>query len=232
MQSGIQNIWTDAAVLSFAGTDTETFLQGYITSDTCRSNSDEFLPTSITDIKGRVLASGWSLKQPEGIDLIVHQSIAKKIESFLHPYLQFSKSVLSCEKKIVCHSDKGIPLFNQQPIEIKEKKLFHESSMKKDDELKELLTKHHFTFIEEKISGQFLPQQLGLHTSGAVDFDKGCYLGQEIVARVQFRGSVKKTLSAVELSPGQYSVGDRLEDRSTLVQISKSGQGLVVGSAD
>jgi folate-binding Fe-S cluster repair protein YgfZ len=28
-----------------------------------------------------------------------------------------------------------------------------------------------------------------------VDFDKGCYLGQEIVARAQFRGAVKKQLA-------------------------------------
>ena len=47
----------------------------------------------------------------------------------------------------------------------------------------EHLTEARFVFVSEPISGQFLPQVLGLADVGAVDFDKGCYLGQEIVAR-------------------------------------------------
>lgn len=39
---------------------------------------------------------------------------------------------------------------------------------------------------------QFLPHHLGLVELGAVSFDKGCYLGQEIVARMQWRGNIKK----------------------------------------
>jgi folate-binding protein YgfZ len=42
---------------------------------------------------------------------------------------------------------------------------------------------------------QYLPQMLGLAASGAIDFDKGCYLGQEIVARAQHRGAVKRQLA-------------------------------------
>lgn len=41
-------------------------------------------------------------------------------------------------------------------------------------------------------SGQFLPQMLNLDTLGAVSFDKGCYAGQEIIARTHYRGQVKR----------------------------------------
>ena len=35
---------------------------------------------------------------------------------------------------------------------------------------------------------------LNLVTLGSIDFAKGCYLGQEIVARAQHRGKVKRSL--------------------------------------
>jgi folate-binding protein YgfZ len=41
---------------------------------------------------------------------------------------------------------------------------------------------------------QFVPQMANLEKLGAVNFDKGCYPGQEIVARAQYRGEVKRRL--------------------------------------
>lgn len=43
-----------------------------------------------------------------------------------------------------------------------------------------------------------LPQELGL--TSAVSFDKGCYLGQEIMARIEARGAVKRGLARVRLT--------------------------------
>jgi hypothetical protein len=43
-------------------------------------------------------------------------------------------------------------------------------------------------------SDQFIPQMLNLELLGAVGFDKGCYPGQEIVARTQYLGQVKRRL--------------------------------------
>lgn len=41
---------------------------------------------------------------------------------------------------------------------------------------------------------QFVPQMLNLHTLDAVSFDKGCYAGQEVVARTQYRGRLKRRM--------------------------------------
>lgn len=41
-------------------------------------------------------------------------------------------------------------------------------------------------------SGQFLPQMLGFDKLGAVNYRKGCYPGQEIVARTYYLGKVKR----------------------------------------
>ena len=43
----------------------------------------------------------------------------------------------------------------------------------------------------------FLPQSLNYHEIDALDFEKGCYLGQEIIARMHFRGKLKKRLHLI-----------------------------------
>lgn len=41
---------------------------------------------------------------------------------------------------------------------------------------------------------QFVPQMINFEVVGGVDFKKGCYPGQEIVARSQYRGTIKRRL--------------------------------------
>jgi tRNA-modifying protein YgfZ len=54
---------------------------------------------------------------------------------------------------------------------------------------------------------QFVPQMVNLDLVGGVNFQKGCYPGQEIVARSQYRGTLKRRgfvlSSPVALQPGQ-----------------------------
>jgi tRNA-modifying protein YgfZ len=47
---------------------------------------------------------------------------------------------------------------------------------------------------------EFLPPALSLHRLGGIALDKGCYPGQEIVARLHYRGGNKRHLHRVELS--------------------------------
>jgi len=49
---------------------------------------------------------------------------------------------------------------------------------------------------------RFLPQMLGYDTSGAVSFRKGCYTGQEVIARTHYKGSVKRRLHRLGGSGG------------------------------
>ena len=63
-------------------------------------------------------------------------------------------------------------------------------------------------------SEQFVPQMVNLELVGGVNFQKGCYPGQEIVARSQYRGTLKRRAyvleSAAPLHPGQevYLAGE------------------------
>ncbi len=56
---------------------------------------------------------------------------------------------------------------------------------------------------------QFVAQMLNLDALGGIAFDKGCYTGQEIIARAHYRGRVKRRMQAfatndsVALTPGE-----------------------------
>jgi len=56
---------------------------------------------------------------------------------------------------------------------------------------------------------QFVPQMVNLERLGAVDFKKGCYPGQEIVARTQYRGVLKRRMVRACV-PGSAAAGDEL----------------------
>ena len=65
--------------------------------------------------------------------------------------------------------------------------------------------------ITQVTQDQFVPQMVNLELAGGVDFKKGCYPGQEIVARAQYRGEVKRRmvhLRGTALKPGQEIYGD------------------------
>ena len=46
--------------------------------------------------------------------------------------------------------------------------------------------------ITDATADRFVPQMLNLELLGGVNFKKGCYPGQEVVARSQFRGTIKR----------------------------------------
>ncbi|MDW3710526.1 MULTISPECIES: YgfZ/GcvT domain-containing protein [unclassified Pseudomonas] len=49
----------------------------------------------------------------------------------------------------------------------------------------------------------FIPQMINLQAVGGVSFKKGCYTGQEIVARMQYLGKLKRRLQRLALSAGE-----------------------------
>jgi len=63
-------------------------------------------------------------------------------------------------------------------------------------------------FIVTDTQELFVPQMLNLDLIGAISFDKGCYVGQEIVARTQNLGRIKRRMyrfvtdNTTELPPG------------------------------
>lgn len=91
--------------------------------------------------------------------------------------------------------------------------------------------------VRAEDSGLYTPEELNFDLAGFVSFDKGCYTGQEIVARMHYRGKAGKRLFGVSLENGGPLRDPALHDISenTLGNISnllylkdKSIKGLVV----
>ncbi|MGB5096360.1 MAG: hypothetical protein WBN82_00470 [Porticoccaceae bacterium] len=57
--------------------------------------------------------------------------------------------------------------------------------------------------VRPETGDQFLPQMLAYHHTGAVSFTKGCYTGQEVVARTQYRGKLKRHLHRLRIATAQ-----------------------------
>lgn len=72
--------------------------------------------------------------------------------------------------------------------------------------------------VSSAISEEFIPQMLNLQATGAVSFKKGCYTGQEIVARMQYRGTLKKRLYHIQW------LGETTPAMGTNLQSSDDGQ--------
>jgi len=49
-------------------------------------------------------------------------------------------------------------------------------------------------FVEAETSAQFVPQMLNLDALEGISFTKGCYIGQETIARAKYRGANKRAL--------------------------------------
>lgn len=53
--------------------------------------------------------------------------------------------------------------------------------------------------ITKNTQDAFVPQMINFESLGGIDFKKGCYPGQEIVARSQYRGTIKRRLKIAQL---------------------------------
>lgn len=92
--------------------------------------------------------------------------------------------------------------------------------------------------IYPETSGQFTPHQLNFHEIGGISFNKGCYIGQEIIARTHYLGRSKSRLYRVSFSshnlflPGTVLLDtDQKTEKGTLIMCAKEQknryQGLV-----
>ena len=192
-------LWNEARAMCLRANGAKEFLQGYLTCNTDHISEDSYLPFALCDIKGRVLANGWTTQREDQVFLIVHRSTLSLVRKHLAPYLNFSqcsaddvdysvslqRSELSSEAGLFGYEIASFSVFDSQE-EVPEDDA--------SDAIRELLISRVIPFIEEKASGKYLPQVLKMQEIGGLDFEKGCYLGQEVIARVQFKGRTKKSL--------------------------------------
>ncbi|NVH71134.1 folate-binding protein YgfZ [Paraburkholderia sp. JPY432] len=83
--------------------------------------------------------------------------------------------------------------------------------------------------ITQPVVEQFVPQMVNFDVLGAVNFRKGCYPGQEVVARSQYRGTIKRRTSLANVA-GEL---DTVRPGAELFHSDDPGQpcGMIVNAA-
>ena len=180
------------ASLELRGPDAADFLQGYLTADLARISVETALPMAYCNIKGRVHASGWVVGEQSRVRLVVHASVAEGLAADLGRYLVFAKSKLSDPAPSVSFSPRRTPDAVALPPTMHFATFGAEESG--HDAFAGACAESVFVVVSESVSQAFLPQMIGLTEADAVSFTKGCYLGQEVVARAEHRGAVKQRL--------------------------------------
>ncbi|RDH40710.1 MAG: folate-binding protein [Candidatus Aquirickettsiella gammari] len=81
--------------------------------------------------------------------------------------------------------------------------------------------------IYPETSAEFTPHQLNYPALGGVSFNKGCYIGQEIIARTQYLGKPKSRLYRVSFQANKHA----LPGTSLLEKGEQTRKGTVIMSA-
>jgi folate-binding protein YgfZ len=85
-------------------------------------------------------------------------------------------------------------------------------------------------WVEQATYEAFVPQMLNFESVDGVNFKKGCYPGQEVVARSQFRGTLKRRAFIAQcpepMSAGQevYASADASQPCGLVAQAASAGQ--------
>lgn len=171
-----------------SGEDRVGFLQGQLTQDIERLTATSSLGTAWCNAKGRVFVTGQLIERGESIGWVVPADIADAVLERLTMYRLRAKVDLEID-----------------------------AAAMPDDLLSpaERVAAGQVT-ISAANSEQFTPHMLNLDLTDSVSFTKGCYIGQEIVARTENLGKVKRRVNRYRVEDAQAAIGDKLalEDKS------------------
>jgi folate-binding protein YgfZ len=185
------------STIRVTGHDAFEFLQGQLTNDLRRLESEQETLAAWCNPKGRVIWFGTVQKIDDGYELSAAADIANTIVKRLTMFRFRSKVNLS----VVGETQTVDPAF---------------------------LVENGIPYIGSEQSEQCTPHMLNLDLLGALSFDKGCYPGQEIVARTHYKGATKRrTMRFTVEQP--VSVGDKvsLEGRDVGEVLNVAGNSLL-----
>ena len=210
-------------VLAFSGIDALAFLQSQLTNDVAALDVGGWQWQGYCSAKGRLLAT-FALARigADRYEAIVPVSTVEALCKRLTMFRLRSKLTIEIPAdKVVLLATTGDPMTGAAPaadisaqIALPDGRCLHVATAVAADALpvadQAILNAWQLASITALIpevtaatTEMFVPQMIGWDTvapRGGVSFSKGCYPGQEIVARVHYRGAVKRHLAIVKLT--------------------------------
>jgi folate-binding protein YgfZ len=194
------------SAIHFSGIDAGDFLHNQLSADVMALTDGESTFACYCEPKGRVLALMLVYRLGEDYYVVMSSSLASSITDRMRIYVMRSQvtivvltddtvSGLQADDEPqqpsnpirpipLPHSDKWLVVATEDSGTVSEPGV---QDAWKISELQDGIS-----WLCPETSGQFLPQMLGFDQLGAVNYRKGCYPGQEIVARTHYLGKVKR----------------------------------------
>ena len=270
-------ILTDYSILSLTGQDVVSFLQGQLCGDIGMIAEGGSLVTAATTAKGRVIAMLRVLRTATGCEIVLPASLAEKIAGRLAMYKLRARVQIDgpLEDGLViglwgtnargvasqiergskeCTGALTVPGIEDTALV---SGFDRSGSMRSElDKLSRLDSTESWNLaetragipeIDDTTSESFIPQMINLDLLGGVSFTKGCYVGQEVVARAHHLGRIKRRSrlfvagsdDAPEIGRSVYSHGRSVgtvvrvaghADGFCILALTPSGDGFTLGS--
>ena len=215
-------------LLSVSGPDARDFLHAQLTNDVQNLPPERALLAGWCSAKGRLLATLLVIPAPQGFLLQLARDLAPSVVRRLALF------VLRAKVKLADESDAwaqfgvwdarapaavtweagavSVPVGETRYLRL-EPAAAASSVANADEEdwrLQEIRAGR--PLITAATQDRFLPQMVNLEQLDGVDFRKGCYPGQEIVARAQYLGQVKRRMVRLPLPEGKaLQPGDEVD---------------------
>lgn len=205
-------------VIRASGPDVDDFLRAQLTNDVSRLGTDRHFLAAWCDAKGRTQLVSRVVATPDAYLLLLPQPLIKSALKRLRMFVLRLKVELveaSADygfaglhdaadapdiNKTISHGDQlwlGLPGSAEHPSRTLIMRPADDAApadARPTDCPEWLLSDIDAGLpqVTAATQGEFVPQMLNLHWLMAIDFDKGCYPGQEVIARLQHRGKLTR----------------------------------------
>ncbi|HTQ76062.1 MAG TPA: folate-binding protein [Burkholderiales bacterium] len=218
-------ILSHLGILRFTGPDAEAFLQGQLSCDVGQIGPGSTGDGAYCSPKGRMLANFLLWRRQDGFAMILSRDLAASVHKHISKFVLRSKVKVTDESEsIVLVGAAGAEAertFAGASARLKDGRLLYALPAAEapdalrgirlaDASLWRLLDIHRgLPLVTAATQDQLVPQMANLELLGGVSFEKGCYTGQEIVARAQHLGKVKRRMFLANV-PAPARAGDPL----------------------
>jgi tRNA-modifying protein YgfZ len=215
----MQHTLNELALFDVTGEDAASFLQGQLTQDVLHWQPNEIKRAAWCNVKGRMLASFYLWQIDGGFRFIVAQDLAAKVLPRLRMFVMRAKVVVSEPSNVplyACHTSNAALTANGTQFTL----LANGFGVTTDAALaasNDWLLAHiqaGIAWVSAANSEQFVPQTANYELVGGINFRKGCYPGQEIVARSQYLGKLKQRAAIARVDGEAAALNDVFEANS------------------
>ena len=232
-------ILKNRALLKISGSDAEEFLQNQFTNDLKKLERKKVQFNAYCQHQGKVIAFFWVMRMGKDFLLSFPDELLEKIENRLKIFVIMSDVIIENVTNVL--SQTGL-INESSPNECRindELAVVIEDSNGQSVELAEnhiswekAYLDSHLPEIYNVTSEKLVPQMLNLDINElGVSFSKGCYPGQEVVARLHYLGSAKRRLFSFKADQ-EMQVGDSLYCATSKTALARGdrykGSGIVV----